>query len=544
MITNPILPGFNPDPSLIRVEDDFYLVTSSFEWFPGIPLYHSKDLKHWRLVDYLLKTKAQIDLTGVMASRGVWAPGLSYCAVKKRFYLVYSNVHSQNKWLFDVDNYMIWADDPLGPWSEPVYINSSGFDPSVFHDDDGSMWILNKDRDFRPANIDKRAIVIQPFDPDKKALAGSPSVISRGATRRCFVEGAHLFKKDGWYYLLTAEGGTGYGHCVALARSRAVTGPYEACPHNPVITSTAQDFTGTEQLPFMMLDRYNPAAQLQKAGHGSLVSTPNGEWYMAHLCARPLMPQQRCMLGRETALQQMEWTEDGWLRMADGSNIAKLEVPAPKLPAHPFPPEDPQSDFDDDTLPLCFCTPRNEITPGWADLTGHRGYLRLRGQESMSSNYKVSLIARRLTSFRAQATTLLHFTPEHYHHLAGISCYYDNESHFVAYKTFDETSGQAILSGYAFIHKQMEEFGVAVPVPMEAPVWLRAGMDNGVLQFQYSLDGAQYQPLGPPQDMTWLSDEGSECGCFTGTFVGMFAQDTHTKSKWAEFDWFRYEAYS
>ncbi|MFA9380370.1 MAG: family 43 glycosylhydrolase, partial [Acetanaerobacterium sp.] len=181
MIQNPILPGFNPDPSIIRTGEDYYLVTSSFEWFPGVPLYHSRDLDHWELVDYLLKTKEYLDLTGAKPSRGVWAPGLSYCAQEKRFYLIYSNVHNQNKWMFDVDNYMIWTDDIRGEWSKPAYLNSSGFDPSLFHDDDGRKWLINKDRDFRPVNVDHRAIVIQELDAKEMKLIGTPVVISRGA---------------------------------------------------------------------------------------------------------------------------------------------------------------------------------------------------------------------------------------------------------------------------------------------------------------------------------------------------------------------------
>lgn len=541
MIQNPILPGFNPDPSIIRVENDFYLVTSSFEWLPGIPLYHSRDLCHWTHIDNLLKTREQIDLIGVKPSRGVWAPGLSYCKAEKRFYLIYSNVHNQNKWMFDVDNYVIWADDILGPWSKPIYLNSSGFDPSLFHDDDGRKWVINKDRDFRPANADKRAIVIQELDTKTMQLCGSPVVISCGATQRRFVEGAHIFRKDGWYYLITAEGGTGYGHSVCLARSRSVTGPYESYTHNPVLTSAAEEFVGSEKESFMMLDRYNPEVPLQKAGHGSLIDTPSGEWYMVHLCGRPIMPQQRCILGRETAIQKMEWTDDGWVRMADGSNLAKAEVTPPNLPEVPCPVPNPFCDFDSPKLDLAFCTVRNEITPDWADLTSHKSFLRLRGRETLSSNYFVSLIARRLTAFRARITTKLCYSPEHYHHLAGLTCYYDSESHFCLYKTYDEAQGNEILSVYSFIGGRMDDIGVSIPLPKGEPVWLRAQIEAGELKFSYSLDGSQFQNAGPALDMTVLSDEASTCGVFTGTFVGMFAQDTHTKSKWAEFDSFCYE---
>ncbi|MFA9381783.1 MAG: family 43 glycosylhydrolase, partial [Acetanaerobacterium sp.] len=359
--------------------------------------------------------------------------------------------------------------------------------------------------------------------------------------QRRFVEGAHIFKRDGWYYLITAEGGTGYGHCAALSRSRSVTGPYEASPYNPMITNTAEEFIGTEETPFMMSDRCNPDADLQKSGHASLVETQTGEWYMAHLCGRPVMPQQRCILGRETSIQKMAWTDDGWLRMADGTNQAKGQTPNPALKPSPFTPENPLVDFDSETLDLHFCTPRNEITPDWADLSSHRGFLRLRGRESLTSNYYVSLLARRLSAFHARATTLMQFTPEHYHHLAGITCYYDSESHYCAYKTYDEINNQEILSAYSFIGGQMSDLGVSIPVPTGAPVWLCAEVNVSELAFQYSLDGETYLPLGPALDMTMLSDEASNCGVFTGSFVGMFAQDTHTKSKWAEFDWFRYE---
>jgi len=541
MIKNPVLPGFHPDPSIVRAGEDYYLVTSTFEWMPGIPLYHSRDLIHWRHVDNLLKNKEQIDMTGERPSLGVWAPALTYEEKTGRFYLVYSNVHGNNKFFFDVDNFLIWTDDLSGGWSKPIYLNSSGFDPSLFIDDDGSFWLVNKDRDFRPENMDKRGIVLQRYDWDKKDLAGEPALISRGATERRFVEGAHLFKKDGFYYLIAAEGGTGYGHAVTLARAKDITGPYEPSPYGVVLTSQPEEFEATENTPFMMPEQYNPNAGLQKSGHGSLVETTGGEWYMAHLCGRPVMPQMRCVLGRETSIQKMMWTADGWLRMADGSNLAKLTVPAPNLPIHKFPPENQLCDFDGPSLPLYFCTPRNEITPDWASLTAREGYLRLLGRESLSSYYRLSLLARRLTSMQAEATTLLEYAPTHYHHLAGITCFYDSESHFCLYKTFDEAAKREILAAYAFEHNNMRVIGKPVPLEAGAPVWLRVKICGDKLHLKYSVDGETYQAFGEPQDITVLSDEYSKCGCFTGTFIGLFAQDTHTRSKWADFDWFRYE---
>lgn len=536
MIQNPILPGFNPDPSMIRAGDDYFLVTSTFEWFPAIPLYHSKDLVHWRLARNLLEQKRYLDLTGVPPSKGVWAPALSYCEKQKRFYLVYSNVHAKNNATFDVDNYLIWTDDVYGEWQGPVYLNSSGFDPSIFHDDDGRKWMINKDRDFRPGNEDNRSIVIQEIDVENIKLTGSPTHISYGATRRGFVEGAHIYKRGGYYYLMAAEGGTGYGHCVTLSRSVSVTGPYEPCPHNPVITSAPADFSASEENPFMMPELYNPDLILQKSGHGSLVETQNGEWYIAHLCGRPVMPQKACILGRETAIQRVEWTQDGWLRMADGSNLAKDKTPAPKLPSHPFPEESSIETFADGLSPH-FITVRNEITPDWAEVRG--GGLYIRGQESLMSNYNVGLIARRLTAFNARVTAKLDFVPEHYHHLAGITCYYDSGSHYCAYKTWDEKRG-TVLTWYKFFGGRMTGYLDMTNIPANAPVWLRAEIDGCAMRFLYSLDGESFLPLGPAHDMTILSDEAESPGLFTGTFIGMFAQDSHTREKWAKFQSFEY----
>ena len=540
-IENPVLRGFHGDPSILRVGDDYFMVGSSFEWFPGAPLYHSRDLAHWRLIDNILDSRRLLDLNGVQPSFGVWAPDLSYNARRRRFYLMYSNVHCRNKWFFDVDNYVIWTDDIFsGKWSDPMYINSSGFDPSLFHDDDGRTWVVNKDRDFRPHMIDRRSIILQELDLDRGELLGAPRSISSGATERRFVEGPHLYKHDGYYYLMTAEGGTGYGHCVALLRARSIEGPYEPSPYNPLITGCDEPFSGTEQTPFMMMDRYNPRADLQKAGHGSLVETQNGEWYVAHLCGRPVMPEQRCILGRETALQRVEWTEDGWLRMADGGCLAKLRVPGPSIPDAPFEPEPEQCDFDAG-LPKYFYTQRNEITEDWLSLTRRPGFLSLRGRESLTSNYYPSLIARKLTAFRAQVTARLEFTPELYHHCAGITVFYDMFNHFTAYKGYDEALGGAMLGTSSFIDKQLHVSDQMVPVEADAPVWLRAVIDVRTVAFQYSLDGERFMPLGSPESILPLSDEQSPLGSFTGTFVGMFAQDSDRKRKWADFDFFRYE---
>lgn len=187
-----------------------------------------------------------------------------------------------------------------------------------------------------------------------------------------------------------------------------------------------------------MLEPCNPKAGVQKAGHGSLGETQNGEFFMVHLCARPILPQRRCYLGRETALQKMTWTDDGWLRMADGSNIAKEFVAAPNLPEHPFTEEDLVNDFNEGYISLHFCSSRDPITSDWANLSSRNGYLRLRGRESLTSRYNVSLVARRVTSFKGKVVTRLEFSLNSYHHMGGMTIYYNCYNHYSLYKTFDE----------------------------------------------------------------------------------------------------------
>ncbi|MEC8657052.1 MAG: glycoside hydrolase family 43 protein, partial [Verrucomicrobiota bacterium] len=293
MITNPILPGFNPDPSICRVGDDYYVATSTFEWFPGVQIHHSKDLVHWELIGHALRETRLLNLKGVPSSGGVWAPALSYA--DGLFYLCYTVVHQHEAATKDTPNFLTTASSIEGPWSDPVFINSSGFDPSLFHDEDGKKYWLNMVWDHRPDRHPFYGIVLQEYDPESKKLAGKPELIFKGSPIR-LTEGPHLYKRNGYYYLLTAEGGTEYEHAVTLARSHDLLGPYELHPQNPILTSSGK-----------------PELSLQKAGHASLVETQGGEWYMPHLCGRPLSGTNRCNLGRETAIQKVEWREDDWL---------------------------------------------------------------------------------------------------------------------------------------------------------------------------------------------------------------------------------------
>lgn len=261
MIRNPILPGFNPDPSICRVGGDYYIATSTFEWYPGVQLHHSTDLVNWRLVGRALDRASQLDMRGNPDSGGIWAPCLSHA--DGLFWLVYTDVKRIDGGFKDTHNYIVTAPSIEGPWSEPAYVNSSGFDPSLFHDDDGRKWFLNMVWNHvssgvggQPKHPSFAGILMQEWDPGARTLLGEPRTIFHGSPHG-LVEGPHLFRRDGWYYLTTAEGGTGYDHAVTMARSRAIDGPYELHPLVHVITS-----------------KDAPEATLQRAGHGQVVETP------------------------------------------------------------------------------------------------------------------------------------------------------------------------------------------------------------------------------------------------------------------------------
>ena len=378
MIKNPIFPGFNPDPCFCRKGDDYYIAVSTFEWFPGIPVYHSRDLKHWELLTHILTDDEKVSLRRLPSAKGVWAPCLTYCEEEDRFYVVYGVMNSMNARYFDVDNYLITAKDIRGPWSEPVYLHSAGFDASLFHDEDGRKWIVSLEWETREGYEKPGVICLAEYLPEKKAVAGYPRRIWRGGTDRGCIEAPHLTKKYGWYYLMCAEGGTGYNHCVTMARARTVWGPYEGDPENPILTSVPGVSWERDDPDHLKPQYFNPASALQKAGHGSYVETPGGEVYLAHLAARPFVPELRCTLGRETALQKMEWTEDGWLRLAGGGNLAKVQVPESTLPEYPMPEIPSFDDFDGEELGNWYYAPR-QMPQSFADIKARPGWVRIRG---------------------------------------------------------------------------------------------------------------------------------------------------------------------
>lgn len=541
MIKNPILPGFNPDPCICRKGEDYYMAVSSFEWFPGIPVYHSKDLKNWELYSHVLTDDVAVDLKKLPSAKGIWAPCLTYCEKEDLFYVVYGVMNSMNARYFDVDNYLITAKDIKGPWSEPVYIHSSGFDASILHDDDGRKYIVSLEWETREGYEKPGAICMVEYSSEKKEIVGYPKRIWSGGTDRGCIEAPHLTKRGDYYYIMCAEGGTGYGHSVTMGRAKEVWGPYEGDPTNPILTSIPGDFYERHDPDHLKPKYFNPESVLQKSGHGSYVETQLGEVYLVHHTARPFVPELRCTLGRETAIQKMKWTDDGWLRMYDDSNLAKEYVAESKLPEYKVPQIPNFDDFDGEELGIQYYAPR--IAPSsFADVKARPGFVRIRGQESRCSLNKVSILARKLTSVYAKVTTKMEFKPEVHQHSAGLIMYYDNMNYIYLRKYYSETLGQSALSIIHLENGEKTEFlNTRIPVD-ECPIYLRLNVEGRQSYFEWSYDGEAYNKIGNVFDTTKFSDEYCKYGEFTGTFVGMTCADRVLHKHYADFDFFNYEA--
>lgn len=520
MITNPVLRGFHPDPSICRAGEDYYIATSTFEWFPGVRIHQSRDLVHWKPIQSPLTRTSQLHMDGSIDSGGVWAPCLSYD--NGVFYLIYTDVKSRIGAFKDTHNYLVTATDIEGPWSEPVYLNSSGFDPSLFHDEDGRKWLVNMIWDHRKGKNRFSGIVLQEFSVKEQILIGPAVNIFKG-TELGLTEAPHLYKYNDFYYLITAEGGTGYEHAVTVARSRTLEGPYEVDPANPILTSYGR-----------------PDLKLQKAGHGSLVETHTGEWYMAHLVGRPVNVQF-CTLGRETALQQCIWSEDGWLRLASGDRYPEVQVPAPKIKPHPFEPAPEMDHFDQPMLRSDWNTLRIPPDSTWLSLGERPGYLRLRGMESMSSTHRQSMVARRQQGFACEAETCLEFEPDHPQQMAGLILYYDAKDYLYLRITYHEEKGVClgiIQSRYGLYDELLED----IPLKSVSGIRLKVVIDHDRACFYYGLhDDPSWHPAGGWFDITHLSDESPEYIRFTGTFIGLCVQDLGGTRKHADFDYFVYK---
>jgi len=513
-IKNPVITGFHPDPSMIQVNGTFYVATSTFEYFPGVRICASRDLANWECVATPITDTRWLNMLGNNISGGIWAPCLSYS--NGIFYLVYTDVKTWKKYPFkDAHNFIITAKNIEGPWTEPVYMNTIGFDASLFHDDDGKKYFLNAEWDYRrPAEEPFSGILVTEVDPVSFEFIGETKKIFEG-TDRGLTEAPHIYKKDGWYYLITAEGGTFYDHAATVARSRSVWGPYELHPNKHICSAKG-----------------HPEHPLQKTGHASWCQGPDGRWFLAFLCGRPV-DNKHCILGRETGINEMVWIND-WPYLKNKTLLVDeyFEGYGKKEEKTYF-----EYTFGDKDFYLNFNTLRAPVK----HKLGRGNTLRIYGAESPYSNQHQSMFVRRQTDVNFEATTCMTLPFHRFQQFAGLIYRYDEEHQYLLKMSFDENDGKQKLAIMAIRDGVYTNplNGKEIPVNSDT-VWLRVTGHGVTARFSYSLDGKSFTAIGYEIDCTILSDD--HCYGFTGAYVGMAAYDLYNHTSYAEFSHFSYKA--
>jgi xylan 1,4-beta-xylosidase len=494
---NPIRTGFFPDPSICRVGSDYYMVNSSFIFFPCIPISHSRDLVHWEIIGHAIADPKWAYLDKLEGGRGYWAPDISYH--DGRFYI------TATYRLNDVPpvyrrQIVVSSDKPQGPYTEPVFIDEDGIDPSIFNDDDGKRYMLLN----RGARI---------FELDKTATKkiSDATLLFYGDHKRA-PEGPHLYKKDGYYYLLEAEGGTGPGHRVTVSRSKELFGEYTPCPYNPIMRQK------------------DDKAALQRCGHGDLVDTPDGRWYMVYLCGR-MIGDGYSVLGRETALDPVTWTPDGWPLVND------LKGPS-AMQKKPFPEIEAAENKDTSEISPCglfldHMTPRPfedgavKCSVTYENGTAIRSYAIRGSRHALSKVESRNIVLRRQTSFKFRYSVILDIPQMHEGQSAGITGYYD-ENTFFEFGIMKKEGGIYVYSNEHIGDQDKTMISdAAIPEDTEA---IRFDMDTDYFTRVLSYSTLSSGKTSPAkihvtlENVNYLCDEGLKKGKrFTGALVGMYA---------------------
>lgn len=499
---NPVLPGFYPDPSVCRVGDDYYMVNSSFCYFPGVPVHHSKDLIHWEQIGHCITRPAQTRLQNIGVWNGIYAPTIRHH--DGTFYMVTTNVSGGG-------NFYVTAKDPAGEWSDPIYVREGGIDPDLFFDDDGKTYLLTAQG--------AGEIHLAEIDLKTGRLLSRSEIVWRGTGGRC-AEGPHMYRKDGWYYLMIAEGGTEYGHCETIARSRDLRGPFEGCPSNPILShAPARGYQ-------------NP---IQGTGHADLIQAHDGSWWLVCLGFRVLGGFYH-VTGRETFLAPVKWDENGW-PVVNGNGAISLDMNVPTLPQVPVAEKPVRTEFDAQKLGLewnYIGAPRTENY----SLTERSGWLRLHASPvSINSNDSPAWVGRRQQQIDFESTVKLDAAGLKDGDEAGLTVYMCASSHYdVAVKKRD---GKLFLVlRYKLNRMEHTEKEIALESPV---VYLRTTGNKDVYSFSWSADGSSFGKLGE-MDASYLSSE--TAGGFTGVYLALYAQsssDGGSAGGHADFDWFEYK---
>lgn len=518
--SNPIIPGFNPDPSICRVGDDFYLVTSSFEYFPGVPVYHSTDLVNWQMIGHALHRPEQLNLTGIPSTAGIYAPTIRYN--NGTFYmittLVTGSIHRPD---LPKGNFIVTAKNPAGPWSNPHWINDAqGIDPSLFFDDDGRAYYCGNGTPKNQVDPHHKIIWSQEIDLETFQLKGSKGILD---SKRFFeedligsplaFEGPHIYKKDGTYYLLVSHGGTGMGHAVSIWKSNSPLGPWEMNAANPILTN-----------------RGNSKSGINCTGHADIIQTKDGDWWTVFLGVRSADGKQNVM-GRETFLAPVEWT-GVWPIVNSNDTPGKISMtfPAPKLLHTKQRSFDFEDDFNSNTLKLDWTFIRTPQTK-WFNLDKAPGFLEISLHPEQIQQYvHPSFLGVRVIGAKTEFNTSLSFKPQKQGEQAGLALLRGHQPNWSVVKEL--LDGELKVSTY---------YG-------DSLLNTRALNSNEDLQLRIQLIDFQIHFFAKEKENEWMDLGVADAhelgfppaGRFTGSFCGLYATSKgDTSNTTASFDWYK-----
>lgn len=492
---NPIIRGYNPDPSICRVGEDYYLVTSSFEYFPGVPIYHSKNLIDWELINYCLTRDNQLNLTDCRCSGGIYAPTIRYH--KGIYYMITTNVT-------DKGHFIVYTKDVRGEWSEPYWVEHQGIDPSLFFDDDGKVY-------FCSTHVDngRQGIVLFEIDPLSGAKQSEPVIISYGCGGK-YPEAPHLYKINGYYYLMMAEGGTEYGHMEIIFRSKNPYGPYDACPHNPILTH--RDFMG---------------APIQATGHADIIEDANGNWWLVCLGIRTIPDMSLHNLGRETFLSPIVWDENGWPVVGNNGRIAlEMKADFPCDFSRIKQSRDFEDNFETEYLNLEWNFVRNPKRENYS-LTAKKGYLKLSAGKETLNDSEPTFLGVRQKEFEIRACTKVFADTFAEDSKVGLTAFYNKDYHYEIYVTKESGIYYAVLS------KKVHDIEyVAQKVEINYCGSIEFQIETGMQDYIFSCRlKDDWITIGTGKT-AGLCTEGTMTTTFTGTYLGIFASNAEAYFKY------------
>lgn len=522
---NPIIAGFYPDPSICRVGDDYYLVNSAFNYFPGIPIWHSTDLVNWTQIGNVIDRPSQFAMRGGQVSSGTYAPTIRHH--NGIFYMV-------NTLVGGIGNFYVTATNPQGPWSEPVRLpDVGGMDPDIFFDDDGKCYLLSCDEPVGQAQYNgHRTIRLQQFDLDQKKSVGEKTVLVDGGTdiskQPIWCEGPHLYKIKNTYYLMCAQGGTSTDHTEVIFKSDSLRGPYVPWEKNPILSAI-----GLPQ------DRPNP---ITCTGHADLVQTQNGDWYAVFLACQPY-EDGFYNTGRQTFMLPVTWT-DGWPVILPPNTPVPLTIKKPNLPAGKIPAVPSTGNinftdnFDADTLAFRWFGLRGPASKWWVTSKAAKALFLEPRQDRLSGQGNPSYLSVRQQNNDFSCSVTLSAQPATVNCVAGLAAF-QNETHYYAINvkidagklteiSVEKAAAASDLGGRRRGGAQQPQAQAALLVSQELPgnvtsVDLKIEGAGPRLRFFYKVGSGDFVQLGPDLESSFLSTE--TAGGFQGVTLGMFAQN-------------------